>query len=88
MNDHETQIAWTALPKGHPIVGSDGDHVGKVTRVVADEQKDIFSGVAFRSGLLDHARFVPAALIAEITSEEVVLAIAAGEAEKLEHYEG
>ncbi|HYZ46280.1 MAG TPA: hypothetical protein VE712_01315 [Actinomycetota bacterium] len=88
MADKETRIAWMALRRGHPVTGADGEHVGKVSEIVADQQKDIFSGIAFRHGILDHERFAPADLIDAITSEAVQLRIPAQEAESLEHYEG
>jgi uncharacterized protein YrrD len=77
-----------ALRKGHPVTASDGEHVGKVSEVVADQQKDIFSGIAFRHRLLEHERFAPADVIDTITTQSVRLAIPSGQADKLSHYEG
>ncbi|CAN5709618.1 hypothetical protein BH24ACT26_BH24ACT26_22020 [soil metagenome] len=88
MSDKETAIAWMALGKGHPITASDGAAVGKLSLVVADQQKDIFSGIVFRHGLLDQERFAPAQVIEGITTESVRLGISAQEAEELEPYEG
>ena len=82
----ETPIAWLALDEGTPILASDGEEVGRVTTVVADEQKDIFSGVAFRPGLLDGQRFVPASAIDRLTDEAVHLNITAAETAELEPY--
>jgi hypothetical protein len=82
----ETPIAWLALDEGTPILASDGEEVGRVTTVVADEQKDIFSGVAFRPGLLDGQRFVPAAAIDRLTEGAVHLNITAAQAAELEPY--
>jgi hypothetical protein len=81
-------MAWMALGKGHPVHDATGEQIGKVSQVVGDESRDIFSGIAFRSGLLDHERFAPAALVGTITSESVRLNISAAEAERLEPYEG
>lgn len=83
----ETHIAWTALDRGHPVRGSDGEQVGKVAQVVADEQKDIFSGITFRSHLFDAERFAPADLVGAITSESVHLTIPSSAAEGLDAYE-
>ncbi|HEV2757093.1 MAG TPA: hypothetical protein VG318_15095 [Actinomycetota bacterium] len=82
----DRQIAWLALEEGTPIVASDGSEVGRVTTVVADEQKDIFSGVTFRPGLLDGQKFVPADAIDRMTADAVHLKIAASETESLEDY--
>jgi hypothetical protein len=77
-----------ALGKGHPVLDAGGEHVGKVSRVIADEERDIFSGIAFRSRLLDPERFAPASVVDAITSESVRLTISAAEAEQLEPYDG
>jgi DNA end-binding protein Ku len=60
MTDAEHPIAWLALGKGTPVYSSDGEEIGKVSTVVADVQKDIFSGIAFKHGFLGSEHFVPA----------------------------
>jgi hypothetical protein len=85
--DKDAHIAWTAVGRGHHVRASDGEQVGKVARVVADEQKDIFSGITFRSHLFEAERFAPAAVIGAITEESVHLAIPSSEADLLEAYE-
>ena len=87
--DKEGQpIAWRVLAKGTRIFASSGDEVGKVSEVVADDQKDIFSGIAFRTGLLSSQRFIPADLIDSLTDEGVYLTISEAEAAKLGDYAG
>ena len=76
------------LDAGTRIAASDGTEVGRVHEVIADRQKDIFSGITFRDGMLGGERFVPAALIDRITADEVLLSVASNEAaEKIEPYE-
>lgn len=82
----DAPIAWLALEEGTPILASDGEEIGRVTTVVADEQKDIFSGVTFRPGLLDGQRFVPADSIDRLTEAAVHLNITADQAAELEPY--
>lgn len=77
-------ISWMALEAGTPVVASDGEEVGRVTDVIADRQKDIFSGINLKHGVFGSQHFVPADTIEEITGEEVRLSITAAEAEKLE----
>ncbi|MEA2434472.1 MAG: hypothetical protein QOG54_1929 [Actinomycetota bacterium] len=77
-----------ALEKGTSVLSSDGADVGKVSEVVADRQKDIFSGIAISSGLFSGDRFVPADQIDSITTEAVVLTTSEEQAESLEPYEG
>ncbi len=82
----ETPIAWLALEEGTAIVASDGAEVGRVATVVADEQKDIFSGLTFRPGLLDGQKFIPADSIDRLTASAVHLKISESEAESLQPY--
>ena len=78
-----------ALPKGTRIVGSDGQEVGRVSEVISDDQKDIFSGLTFRHGALGRDHFIAADLVDTITTEEVTLTVTSDQAmEKMEPYEG
>lgn len=88
MNDEARPIAWSALAKGTAIVAADGEEIGKLTQVIADEQKDIFSGIAFRHGLLDREHFIPADDIAEMTTERVELTLNSQQIQDLEPYSG
>ena len=78
----DQQISWMTLDKGVRITTSDGAELGKVGDVVADRQKDIFSGITFSGGILSEDRFVPADLIDRMTAEEVTLTVTAAEAEE------
>lgn len=85
----DAPISWMTLESGTRITTADGDEVGKVHEVIADRQKDIFSGVTFRDGLLSGIRFVAAELISAITTDEVRLSIPSAEAEdKIQPYDG
>jgi len=88
MTDEGRPIAWTALPTGTTVTTADGEDVGKVSDVIADEQKDIFSGIAFRHGLLDRDHFISADQIEQMTSDRVRLTLSSQEIEDLEPYEG
>jgi len=82
-------ISWMTLGSGTRIATADGTEVGRVHEVIADRQKDIFSGITFRDGLLGGDRFVPADLIGDMTSDEVRLTVGADEAEeKIQPYKG
>jgi uncharacterized protein YrrD len=76
MTESEEPIAWSALDKGTPVYSSDGTELGKVAAVIADEQKDIFSGISLNPGLFKDERFVPADLIDRLTTDAVYLNIA------------
>ncbi|MFN2388857.1 MAG: PRC-barrel domain-containing protein [Actinomycetota bacterium] len=88
MSEGERAIAWTALEEGTPVVASDGEEIGRVAVIIADEGKDIFSGISIKSGLLGPTRHIPAALIDEITPSAVRLTISSTEAEALEDHAG
>jgi uncharacterized protein YrrD len=88
MNDEARPIAWAALEKGTTVTSSDGNEVGKLSSVIADEQEDIFSGITFRQGVLDRERFVPADQIAHMTSHRVELRLTSQETENLDPYTG
>jgi uncharacterized protein YrrD len=75
------------LEKGTPVIGSDGEEIGDVVEVLADRQKDIFSGIVVKSGLFSDKRVIPADAIEEMTTEAVRVGIPASEADKgLETY--
>ena len=82
-----TPIAWLALEEGTPILTSDGAQLGKVSEVIADQQKDIFSGITFKPGWLDAALFIPAEKIESLTEGSVTLSLTARDAENLEPYD-
>ena len=84
----EQQVAWTAIQKGASVIAEDGSDLGKVSVVVADVNKDIFSGIAFRHGLLDSQHFIPADLVDVITTEEVRVKVTPEQAKSLEPYDG
>lgn len=81
MSDDERQIAWRALERGTPVFTKDGEQLGKITHVVADDSKDIFSGVAFSRGMLGHDMFAPATTVETITTEGVHLTLSHQEVE-------
>ncbi|MBW3594652.1 MAG: DUF2171 domain-containing protein [Actinobacteria bacterium] len=84
----EEAISWMTLASGTPIKASDGTELGRVHEVVADRQKDIFSGITFRDGVLGADRFVPAHLIGEITTDEVRLTVTGQDAgDEIEPYD-
>lgn len=88
MTTNDTPISWMTLKKGTDVYATDATKVGDVGEIVADTQKDIFSGITLDGGIFGSARFVPAELIDRMTADAVHLTISAAEAEKLEDYDG
>ena len=88
MTNDSAPISWMTLAKGTDVYSSDDTKVGEVGEVIADREKDIFSGITLHGGLFGAARFVAADLIDRMTADAVHLSLSAQEAEKLEDYEG
>ena len=82
MTDDARQIAWRALERGTRVYSSDGAQLGKVSHVVADDVKDIFSGIAFQRGMLGEDVFAPAPFVDNITTDGVHLTLSESDAER------
>lgn len=87
MTEADAQISWMTLRPGTDVYASDETKVGEVGEIVADDQKDIFSGITLSGGLFGTPRFVAADKIERMTSNAVHLSIPASEVEKLGDYE-
>ena len=77
-------VSWLLIEEGWEVVGSDGESVGRVEQVMADQ--DIFSGLVVVTGLLGKPRWVPAEQVAEIEEQRVRLALSSDAADRLEEY--
>lgn len=87
MTSPEAPISWMALEEGTPVYAGDRQ-VGKISTVVADLSKDIFSGVAFRAHFMGPQRFAHADLIDHMSAAAVRLRCSPEETENLEPYGG
>jgi hypothetical protein len=66
------------------VLSADGDRVGVVEHVLADEEEDIFDGIVIDVRLGPGGlHFVDAPQVAEIRQDEVVLTIPSAEVERL-----
>jgi hypothetical protein len=79
-------IGYKVLPKGTPVVTSDGAEVGRVARVLDNEREHIFDGIVVKTE--SRRVFVDAPEVARITEKRVTLTITAAEAEALEEWRG
>lgn len=77
-------IAYTALEEGVAVFSSDGEKIGTVELVLADEETAIFDGIVVdrRAGPGGH-RFADAPDVDRIYERGVVLALTAAECEQL-----
>ena len=83
---NEQPVSWLLIEKGWEVVGSDGEHVGKVEEV--EGEGDIFSGLLVSTHLFGKPRIVSADQVAEIDDDgRVHLSISSDEAKRLEEHE-
>jgi hypothetical protein len=59
-------LAWRAIKPGHKVFDRDGEEIGTVARVLADDKADIFHGVAVKRGVLGPELEIVAAQIDRI----------------------
>ncbi len=77
-------IAYSALKAGTDVISSDGQDVGAVEHVLADEDEDVFDGIVIdvKTGPGGH-RFVDAPDVSSCHERAVLIAIPAADVEKL-----
>jgi sporulation protein YlmC with PRC-barrel domain len=79
--DYGQRIAYTALEEGTAVVTRDGREIGKVKRVLADLEQDIFDGLILETRGGDY--FVDAERLADIHERAVILSLSDEEAAHL-----
>jgi hypothetical protein len=84
--DDDHQIGYQALPRGVPIVTTDGVTIGTVAKVLDNAREHIFDGIVVDTG--NGRRFVDAPEVARITARQVTLTIDAAQAAELAPYGG
>jgi sporulation protein YlmC with PRC-barrel domain len=84
--DDEHQIGYKALPRGVPVLTSDGEEIGTVHRVLDNAREHIFDGIIINTK--NGRRFVDAPEVTRITTSRVVLSIDAEEAHNLPEHRG
>jgi hypothetical protein len=81
-DDLGAPVSYLALDEGTAVLSADGEELGHVAHVLADEETDIFDGIVIAHGLGRHT-FADAEQVAEIYERGVVLTLTAAEAEAL-----
>ena len=84
--DDDAQIGYQALPRGVPVVTSDGTTIGTVHRVQDNAREHIFDGIVVKTK--SGTRFVDAPEVARISLRQVTLTIDATEASSLPAHRG
>ena len=84
MEDLGRQSSYLTLQEGADVYSSDGEKLGSVGEVRADEQKDIFDGLVISRGILSGgSSFVAAEQVEQIYERGVVLNLDAEAAGRL-----
>jgi len=84
MEDLGAPISYLVLERGVAVYSSDGQRLGRVTRVLAAPEANMFDGIVFdtKAGPGGH-RFVDAPEVGQIYERGVVLKIGAAAVESL-----
>ena len=86
MDDEGQQIGYKVLPRGTPVVTSDGVELGRVHRVLDNEREHIFDGIVVKT---EHRHvFVDAPEVARIAERRVTLTLDAAQAAALPEHKG
>ena len=81
MDDKGDPIAYTVLAEDTPVYSADGVKLGKVKRVLADTEADIFDGLIVDTR--DGDRFVDAPNVGEIYERAVVLGLSSDDTQHM-----
>ena len=81
-DDLGAPVSYLALEEGTAVLTADGEEIGHVAHVLADEDNDIFDGIVISHGLGRHA-FADAEQVGEIHERGVALTLTSAEAEAL-----
>jgi PRC-barrel domain len=84
VDDLGAPLSYLVLEKGVPVYSNDGERLGRVVRVLAAPEANMFDGIVFdtKAGPGGH-RFVDAPEVGQIYERGVVLSIDAAAVEAL-----
>jgi PRC-barrel domain len=84
MDDLGAPSSYLALEPGTAVYTSEGEKIGEVQYVLADDEENVFDGVVIDASMLPGGlRFADAVQVAQIFERGVVLGLTAAEAERL-----
>src|SRR5262249_2705302 len=81
-------VSWLQIEQGWPVFTAEGTEIGFVSEVLADEQADIFDGLAIRVGRSGPTRYVPSEQGGDLFERHVTLSLTEAQAEQLDPYDG
>ena len=80
-DDHGAPIAYMVLAEGTPVLSSDGERLGTVKRVLADDGADLFDGIVVKTD--DGDRFVDAPEVGDLYERAAYLTLTAAQVREL-----
>ncbi|MGH7721898.1 MAG: PRC-barrel domain-containing protein [Candidatus Dormibacteria bacterium] len=75
-------LAWRTIKPGHRVLARDGEDIGTVAHVLADEGADIFHGVSVKRGALGPELEITADRIDHIGEDAVHTSVAEPELQR------
>ena len=80
-------VAWSYVEPDTPVMGPNGEEVGRVAAMMGTETEGIFHGVAVRPSRGGETRVVPADAVTSLTPSKVGVSMTAEEIAAAEEYE-
>ena len=80
-------VAWSYVERNTPVVGPDGEELGRIEQMLGTEGEGIFHGIAVKPSRGGETRVVPADAVTGLTSAKVEVAWSADELASGEEYE-
>jgi uncharacterized protein YrrD len=81
-------VSWLVVEPGWEVLSTDGERLALVKQVLADENADIFDGLAVDTGVLKKPTYVPAERVQLIVEGRIVLDMSKSEFDELPEYDG
>jgi hypothetical protein len=86
MRTDDDEISWRATPYRAPVLDSDRNRIGTAESLLADDNADIFHGLAVKLAHGGHLVEVPADSVTRITLSAIETSVAPGTVDELHPY--
>ena len=82
----DDEISWRATPYRAPVLDSDRNRIGTAESLLADDNADIFHGLAVKLAHGGHLVEIPADSVTRITQSEIETSVAPSKVGELHPY--
>jgi uncharacterized protein YrrD len=83
----QPQVSWKAIEAGAAVFTRDGNEAGRVTKVVGDQDADVFNGLAVRIDTFGDERLVDADAVQSIWPDRIEISLTVDQLESLPSFE-